>query len=162
MNDTRRKKIKEIYEKIEDIKSDIEEVLDEEQNALDNMPESFEGTERYAIAENAVENLDSAIMELDEALEYLGEAKSQMYSFSVGSFFKQKNKDYQNGLTIFVKYYIIDLMDLKLSPQQADRRQSACLPVNRAFTVLRDVQAYSSTIILEFSLFVNTPVSVFA
>lgn len=43
---------------------------------LDNMPESFEGTERCEIAENAVENLDNAIMELDEVLEYLEEAKA--------------------------------------------------------------------------------------
>lgn len=76
MNAVRRKKIKEIYEKIEDIKTEIEELYDEEETALNNMPESFEGTERYAIADNAVDNLNSAILELEEALEYLEEAKS--------------------------------------------------------------------------------------
>ena len=40
------------------------------------MPESFENTESYAIADNAVDNLDSAILKLEEALEYLGKVKA--------------------------------------------------------------------------------------
>ena len=75
INAVRRKKIKEIYEKIERIKTEIEELYDDEQTALNNMPESFENTKRYAIADNAVDNLDSAILKLEEALEYLGKVK---------------------------------------------------------------------------------------
>ena len=76
MNAVRRKKIKGIYEKIERIKAEIEELYDEEQTALNNMPESFEDTKRYAIADNAIDNLDNAILKLEEALEYLGKVKA--------------------------------------------------------------------------------------
>jgi hypothetical protein len=76
MNAVRQKKIKGIYEKIERIKTEIEELYDDEQTALNNMPESFENTKRYAIADNAVNNLDSAILKLEEALEYLEKVKA--------------------------------------------------------------------------------------
>lgn len=76
MNAVRRKKIKGIYEKIERIKTEIEELYDAEQTALNSMPENFENTECYAIADNAVDNLDSAILKLEETLEYLEKART--------------------------------------------------------------------------------------
>ena len=57
---------------MEDIKSD-------EQDYLDNIPENLQGSERYSIAEEAIDNLDSAIDELkstdfDDTIGYLQRA----------------------------------------------------------------------------------------
>ena len=41
MNNVRRKKLTEIYDKLEAIKSELEEVLDEEDTALDGVSENF-------------------------------------------------------------------------------------------------------------------------
>lgn len=83
MNEQRRKsiqeiadKIKEAHEKIESIISDLEDIKSDEQDYLDNIPENLQGSERYSIAEEAIDNLDSAIAELnstdfDDTIGYL-------------------------------------------------------------------------------------------
>ena len=79
-NKTYKNKIKGIYKKIERIKTEIEELYDKEQTALNSMPENFENTECYAIADNAVDNLASAILKLEETLEYLEKARTRTKS----------------------------------------------------------------------------------
>lgn len=74
MNNTRRKALQKIYAAIEEVKSDLENIYDEEQEAFENIPKNLEGSERYEVAENAVDNLDSAFSGIEEILEYLEEA----------------------------------------------------------------------------------------
>lgn len=73
MNNTRRKSIEDIKAKIgslmsqltEEIKSQLEDIRDEEQDYFDNMPESFQIGERGALAQSAIDNLESAISDID-------------------------------------------------------------------------------------------------
>lgn len=74
MNNLRRKAIQGIYDRLDEIRADLECIQEEEQEALDNIPESLQGTERYELSENAVENLNNAVSGLEEILEYLEEA----------------------------------------------------------------------------------------
>lgn len=80
MNNNRRKEISKIIEevesavstakeKLEELKTSIESVRDEEQEYMDNMPENLQGSERYGVAEQAVDNLDSAASSIDEIIE---------------------------------------------------------------------------------------------
>jgi len=73
MNDSRRKAIKEIQEKIRlsfealsNAKDELEAIRDDEQDYADNMPENMQSGERYAVAENAISELDDAISNLDD------------------------------------------------------------------------------------------------
>lgn len=91
MNKARRKQIEKIItmlehakEKIEGIHEDVENVQSEEQEAFDNIPENMQGSERYEVAEAAVDALDSAEGGFDEAtdaiesiIEYLTEAMGE-------------------------------------------------------------------------------------
>lgn len=74
MNNLRRKTIQRIYDAISAAQSELETVLDDEREAFENIPESFEGTDRYETAEEAVENLESAYDAVDELLELLENA----------------------------------------------------------------------------------------
>lgn len=74
MNKQRRKTINEIYEKIADLRNLLEEVKGEEEEYRDNMPENLQNSERYYVAEEACDNLDSAISSLEEALDYIESA----------------------------------------------------------------------------------------
>ena len=90
MNKIRRKTIQSIVNQIsalqdemEEILSNIDSVKDEEQEYLDNIPENLQGSERYEMAETAVENLEAAydaFEELKNTLEdvtsYLDEASA--------------------------------------------------------------------------------------
>lgn len=74
MNKQRRKTINEIYEKIAALRDLLEEVKGEEEEYRDNMPENLQNSERYYVAEEACDNLDSAISSLEEALDYIESA----------------------------------------------------------------------------------------
>lgn len=94
MNKQRRKAITEIMIKVntivddakcqlEELKDELNGIRNEEQEVLDNMPENLQGSERYELTEQAVENLDSAMesfeelidaMDYDELCGYLEEA----------------------------------------------------------------------------------------
>ena len=74
MNKIRRKTLNEIYDKLAELKDLLEEVMSEEEDYKDNMPENLQNSERYEIAENACDNMDSAISSLEEALDYIEEA----------------------------------------------------------------------------------------
>ena len=73
MNNSRRKSLHEILSELETLYDCLEEVKAEEEDAFDNISESFEGTERYELAELVVENLGNALDGLDEVLESLRE-----------------------------------------------------------------------------------------
>ena len=60
MNNSRRKRISKIADALNELKGQIDELYEEEQEAFKNIPESLHGTERYEIAENAVDMLESA------------------------------------------------------------------------------------------------------
>ena len=80
MNKNRRKEILSIIEKVEEIvssaqsrletvKEELDFVLGDEQNYLDMIPENLQGSERYEIAEQAVENLDNAMSAFEELID---------------------------------------------------------------------------------------------
>lgn len=62
MNNSRRKRISKIADALNELKGQIDELYEEEQEAFENIPESLQGTERYEVAENAVDMLESASM----------------------------------------------------------------------------------------------------
>lgn len=51
------------------------EQVEEEQEAFENIPESLQGTERYEVAENAVDMLESASSGLEDVISFLGDAE---------------------------------------------------------------------------------------
>lgn len=74
MNKIRRKTLQELYDIITDAKDNLDEVRDEEDDYKENIPENLQGSERYEIAEAAVDALNSAISSLEEALDSIEEA----------------------------------------------------------------------------------------
>jgi t-SNARE complex subunit (syntaxin) len=74
MNKARRKAIEKVVSDLYDIQSAVEELRDEEQEYLDNISENLQGSERYELAEQALENLNSAYDSIEEAASYLEEA----------------------------------------------------------------------------------------
>ena len=74
MNKIRRKTLQELYDIIADAKDNLDEVRDEEDDCKENIPENLQGSERYEIAEAAVDALESAISSLEEALDSIEEA----------------------------------------------------------------------------------------
>lgn len=82
MNKQTRKQISKIIDGIENVIADardklelyrdeIDELRDAEQDKLDNMPENLQGSERYEMTEQAVDNLDSAYVSIDGLIDYL-------------------------------------------------------------------------------------------
>lgn len=75
MNNARRKRICKIADALNELKSQIDELHEEEQEAFENIPESLHGTERYEIAENAVDMLESASLRVENAITFLEDAE---------------------------------------------------------------------------------------
>lgn len=85
MNNSRRKiiaaiinKIDLISEEMEVILNDIENVKDEEEEVLDSIPENLQGSERYSITEESVDNLNTAFDMWQEAFDNIEEIKSAL------------------------------------------------------------------------------------
>ena len=74
MNNTRRKKIEKLRLDLDAIKDNLSEAVDEEQEYFDNIPENFWGSERYEVAEEALDSLSCAMDSIEEAIDYLVEA----------------------------------------------------------------------------------------
>ena len=74
MNGERRKQIYNISSQLSAIVDMVDSLLSDEEDALGNMPENLEGSERYEMMEEAVDNLESAKESLEEAVEYLENA----------------------------------------------------------------------------------------
>jgi len=74
MNRERRKQIYNISSQLSAIVDMVDSLLSDEEDALGNMPENLEGSDRYTMMEEAVENLEDAKSSLEEAIEYLDNA----------------------------------------------------------------------------------------
>lgn len=77
LNNTRRKKLQEIYDIISDAKEQLEILYDEEETYKDSIPENLQNSERYEKAEYAINNIDYAISSLDDALDNIEETIQQ-------------------------------------------------------------------------------------
>lgn len=75
MNANRRKELQKVWDSLCEIEATLESLRDDEQDYLDNIPENLQSSERYEIAESAVDSLDSALSSLEEAMDYIDEAK---------------------------------------------------------------------------------------
>ena len=73
MNKARRKKIEEISDKLMELQADLQWVAEEEEEARDNMPESMEGSDRYAESEDASQAMEDADGAIQEAIDYLSD-----------------------------------------------------------------------------------------
>ena len=76
MNNLRRKRISKIADAQNELKDQIDALHEEEKEAFANIPESLEGTERYEIAENAVDMLESASSGLEDVISFLEDAEA--------------------------------------------------------------------------------------
>lgn len=68
MNKARRKELSRAVELLEEAQSIIESCRDEEQEYMDNMPENLQESEKYYVAEEAVNNMDEAYDKIDEVI----------------------------------------------------------------------------------------------
>lgn len=86
MNAKRRKEIGKILNKInerimatvDEIQTDIDNIRAEEQEVVENMPENLQGTERYEMAEQAVDYLNDAYDMFEDAVINLQNAMSAL------------------------------------------------------------------------------------
>jgi prefoldin subunit 5 len=76
MNKERRKAIEALSSRLDELKGEIESLMQEEQEYFDNMPESFQGGDKGATAESAIEALQEAVDACDTAIEALNAATS--------------------------------------------------------------------------------------
>lgn len=74
MNRQKRIKLKEAVSFLEKAKNLISSVRDREQDDLDNCPENLQGSERYVIMENAIDELEEAIANIEQATESVNNA----------------------------------------------------------------------------------------
>jgi len=71
MNNERRNKISKIIKCLRGEVEGLEGVLEDENDARDNMPESLEGSERYAMSEECSDVLEDAIDGINEIIDSL-------------------------------------------------------------------------------------------
>ena len=71
MNNNRRKRLQAIARDLQTWRDILQDITDEETESRDNIPENLQGSERYELAEQNCDNLESALSSLDEALAYL-------------------------------------------------------------------------------------------
>lgn len=74
MNKKRRKSLIDIIGQLETLQCNLEAHKGEEEKYLDNMPENLQGSERYAAAESACDNLESALWHLVDAVSHIEDA----------------------------------------------------------------------------------------
>lgn len=74
MNKPRRKQLDKLCEMFVELKDMLEEIRDDEENYMDNIPENLQGSERYSIAEDAIDNMNLALDSLDEVISYIESA----------------------------------------------------------------------------------------
>ena len=74
MNKQRRTKLKEANGFLNQAIRIISSVKDEEQDSIDNLPENLQSSERYAIMENAIDQLEEAIDNIEQASENINNA----------------------------------------------------------------------------------------
>ena len=69
MNKARRKSLEEIAVKLADIMDELDSLTAEEQEAYDNMPESLQDSEKCALMQEAIENMEEALHRILERLD---------------------------------------------------------------------------------------------
>lgn len=74
MNDKRRGKLQRAIDFIERAYGIIDDVRFEEQDSMDNIPETLQGSERYARMEDACDALERAYDYCDSAIDALSDA----------------------------------------------------------------------------------------
>ena len=77
MNKIRRNQVGEALEKLQELQDEIRVLLEEEEDYMNNIPENLQGSSRYEISEQAVENLQSAVDSIDEAISSLEESVAE-------------------------------------------------------------------------------------
>lgn len=87
MNKQRRKEIKQVIDRLEEIRGEvgflldtIQGIMDEETEYRDNIPENMQGGDRYEMADNACNELESAHDTLDQVDDGLSEVISSLES----------------------------------------------------------------------------------
>jgi flagellar biosynthesis chaperone FliJ len=65
--------MKSIAEKIAELSEELEMLQDEEQEYMDNMPENLQGSERYEVADQAIDTMEVAIDRLNDVCTELEE-----------------------------------------------------------------------------------------
>lgn len=80
MNDTRRRRLREIKTQIDFANSQLKDtskrlssILSEEQDAFDNMPEGLQSSYRGMCSEDAIDSMEEASEKLDEVIESLND-----------------------------------------------------------------------------------------
>lgn len=73
MNKARRKAVEAVQDKLMELQADLQWIAEEEENARDAMPESMEGTDRYAESEDASQAMEDADGAIQEAIDYLSD-----------------------------------------------------------------------------------------
>ncbi|MFR3950727.1 MAG: hypothetical protein ACLTY2_01600 [Coprococcus eutactus] len=80
MNDTRRRRLREIKTQIDFANSQLKDtskrlssILSEEQDAFDNMPEGLQSSYRGMCSEDAIDSMEEASEKLDEVIELLND-----------------------------------------------------------------------------------------
>lgn len=74
MNQSRRKALQHIKEQLEALRDELENIQNDEAEYRDNIPENLQGSERYAAAEEACDNLDYAVDDLASVIDYIDAA----------------------------------------------------------------------------------------
>lgn len=74
MNKDRRKRLQEAIDLIEAARTIVEECRDEEEEYRDNMPENLQDSDKYYMADEAVDNLTSALDSLEDVTSPIEEA----------------------------------------------------------------------------------------
>lgn len=80
MNDTRRRRLREIKTQIDfannqlkDASKKLDSILNDEQNAFDNIPEGLQSSYRGMCSEDAIDSMEEASEKLDEVIELLSD-----------------------------------------------------------------------------------------
>jgi prefoldin subunit 5 len=71
LNQSRRKRIREVITKLNDCSSNLETIKDEEDEAREGIPENLQTSELYSCSEESSDRIDEAISELQEAVDSL-------------------------------------------------------------------------------------------
>ena len=71
MNKDRRDRLAEVGNIIDDAMTEIQDIVDEEQDAFDGLPDSFQDSERGALMESAIGDMEDLIMTLDNFISEL-------------------------------------------------------------------------------------------
>ena len=74
MNKDRRKRLQQAINLIDEAQNIIEECRDEEEEYRDNMPENLQDSDKYYMADEAVDNLSSALESLEDVTNLIEEA----------------------------------------------------------------------------------------